>query len=60
MNEIQVVGTVLSTDQENAYDMLAMIGASAALTHLRDPLQRAARRPCASAASTANSSSTPR
>jgi len=32
MNEIQVVGTVLSVDQENAYDVLCMIGASAALT----------------------------
>jgi len=32
MNEVQVIGTVLSTDQENAYDVLAMIGASAALT----------------------------
>jgi polyribonucleotide nucleotidyltransferase len=32
MNEIQVVATVLSTDQENSYDVLAMIGASAALT----------------------------
>ena len=32
MNEVQVIATVLSTDQENAYDVLAMIGASAALT----------------------------
>ena len=32
MNEIQVVGTVLSVDQENAYDVLCMVGASAALT----------------------------
>jgi len=32
MNEIQVIGTVLSVDQENAHDILAMIGASAALT----------------------------
>jgi polyribonucleotide nucleotidyltransferase len=32
MNEVQVIGTVLSTDQETAYDVLAMIGASAALT----------------------------
>jgi polyribonucleotide nucleotidyltransferase len=32
MNETQVVGTILSVDQENAYDVLCMIGASAALT----------------------------
>ncbi|MCX6004433.1 MAG: polyribonucleotide nucleotidyltransferase, partial [Chloroflexi bacterium] len=31
-NDIQVVVTVLSTDQENAPDVLAVIGASAALT----------------------------
>jgi polyribonucleotide nucleotidyltransferase len=32
MNEVQVIGTVFSTDLENAYDVLAMVGASAALT----------------------------
>ncbi len=32
MNEVQVIGTVLSVDHENAYDVLCMIGASAALT----------------------------
>ena len=32
MNETQIVGTVLSVDHENAHDILAMIGASAALT----------------------------
>jgi polyribonucleotide nucleotidyltransferase len=32
MNEVQVIATVLSYDQEHAYDVLAMIGASAALT----------------------------
>ena len=32
MNEVHVVATVLSTDLENAYDVLASIGASAALT----------------------------
>ena len=32
MNEVQVIGTVLSVDQENAYDVLTMTGASAALT----------------------------
>jgi len=31
-NDIQVIATVLSTDQENAPDVLAVIGASAALT----------------------------
>lgn len=31
-NEVQLIATILSTDQENAYDMLAMVGASAALT----------------------------
>ena len=31
-NDIQVVATVLSTDQENGPDILAVIGASAALT----------------------------
>ena len=32
MNEVHVVATVLSVDMENAYDTLATIGASAALT----------------------------
>ena len=32
MNEVQIIGTVLSYDQDNAYDVLAMTGASAALT----------------------------
>jgi polyribonucleotide nucleotidyltransferase len=32
LNEVQVVATVLSVDQEHAHDLLAMIGASAALT----------------------------
>jgi polyribonucleotide nucleotidyltransferase len=32
MNEVQIVATVLSVDHENAYDVLAMLGASAALT----------------------------
>ena len=32
MNEVQVIGTVLSFDQDNAYDVLTMTGASAALT----------------------------
>jgi len=32
LNEVHVVATVLSTDRENAYDVLASIGASAALT----------------------------
>jgi polyribonucleotide nucleotidyltransferase len=32
MNETQVIATVMSVDQENAHDVLAMVGASAALT----------------------------
>ena len=31
-NEVQVVATVISVDHENAHDVLAMLGASAALT----------------------------
>jgi polyribonucleotide nucleotidyltransferase len=31
-NEVQVIATVLSVDHENAHDVLAMLGASAALT----------------------------
>jgi polyribonucleotide nucleotidyltransferase len=31
LNEVQIVATVLSVDHENAHDVLAMIGASAAL-----------------------------
>jgi polyribonucleotide nucleotidyltransferase len=31
-NEVQLVATILSTDQENSYDMLALIGASTALS----------------------------
>ena len=49
MNEVQVVATMLSVDQENAYDVLAMIGASAALTiseiPFLGPARRRARRP---------------
>jgi polyribonucleotide nucleotidyltransferase len=36
-NEVQIVATVLSADQENDPDILAMIGASAALTISRIP-----------------------
>ncbi len=32
MNEVQIIGTVLSFDQDSAYDVLTMTGASAALT----------------------------
>ena len=32
MNEVQIIGTVLSYDQDNSYDVLIMTGASAALT----------------------------
>ena len=44
MNEVHVVATVLSVDLENAYDVLATLGASAALTHQRDPVRRPGRR----------------
>jgi polyribonucleotide nucleotidyltransferase len=39
-SEIQVIATVLSMDQENDPDMLAMIGASAALGNFRYPVCR--------------------
>ena len=39
MNEVQIVGTVLSVDHENAHDILTMIGASAALTVSEIPFQ---------------------
>jgi polyribonucleotide nucleotidyltransferase len=39
MNEVQIVGTVLSVDHENAHDILTMIGASAALTISEIPFQ---------------------
>ncbi|MEK6537456.1 MAG: polyribonucleotide nucleotidyltransferase, partial [Actinomycetota bacterium] len=38
-NETQIIATILSTDQENAYDMLAMLGASAALSISEIPFQ---------------------
>jgi polyribonucleotide nucleotidyltransferase len=57
-NEIQVIATVLSMDQENDPDVLAMIGASAALQVSTFPLPAPSLR-CASAGSTASSSSTP-
>ena len=52
-NETQVVCTVLSHDLENDPDIVAMIGASAALTHLRHPVPRARSPARASAISTA-------
>jgi polyribonucleotide nucleotidyltransferase len=57
-DDIQIVITVLSTDQENQTDVLGTFAASCALT-ISDPV-RARSAPCASAASTASSSSTPR
>ncbi len=39
MNEVHVVATVLSVDLENAHDLLATIGASAALTLSEIPFQ---------------------
>lgn len=38
-NEVQLIATILSTDQENAYDILALNGASAALTISEIPFQ---------------------
>ncbi len=38
-NEVQLIATILSTDQENAYDVLALNGASAALTISEVPFQ---------------------
>ncbi|MHB1412026.1 MAG: polyribonucleotide nucleotidyltransferase [Thermoleophilia bacterium] len=38
-NEVQLIATILSTDQENAYDILALNGASAALTISEVPFQ---------------------
>ena len=37
MNEVHIVATTLSSDRENAYDVLASIGASAALTISKIP-----------------------
>ena len=38
-NETQIIATILSTDQENAYDILALVGASTALTLSEIPFQ---------------------
>ena len=57
-NETQVICTVLAHDQENDPDIVAMIGASAALTHLGHPVPRADRAAPASATRTASSCST--
>ena len=38
-NETQIIATILSTDQENAYDVLALTGASTALTISEVPFQ---------------------
>ena len=43
-DDIQLVITVLSTDQENEPDVLGTIAASAALTHQRDPVRGSRRR----------------
>ena len=43
-NETQIIATVISFDQENDADVLALTGASAALMRLRHPLQRPHRR----------------
>ncbi len=39
MNEVHIVATVLSVDFENSYDVLATLGASAALTLSRIPFE---------------------
>ena len=59
-DDVQIVLTVLSTDQENNPDILGTIAASAALTHQRDPVPGPHRLPSASDASAASSWSTPR
>ncbi|MHB1390457.1 MAG: polyribonucleotide nucleotidyltransferase [Thermoleophilia bacterium] len=38
-NETQLIATILSTDQENSYDMLALLGASTALSISEVPFQ---------------------
>ncbi|MBE0429505.1 MAG: polyribonucleotide nucleotidyltransferase [Thermoleophilia bacterium] len=38
-NEVHLIATILSTDQENAYDVLALIGASGALSISEVPFQ---------------------
>ncbi|MHB1056096.1 MAG: polyribonucleotide nucleotidyltransferase, partial [Thermoleophilia bacterium] len=38
-NEVQLIATILSTDQENSYDVLAMLGASMALSISEVPFQ---------------------
>ena len=40
-NDVQVIVTVLSADQENDPDVLAIVGASAALMHVRDSVSTA-------------------
>ena len=57
-DDVQLVITVLSTDQENDPDVLGTIAASAALTISEIPFNGPDRRPSASAGSTASSSST--
>ena len=54
-DDVQVVLTVLSTDQENDPDIIGTIAASAALTISEIPFHGPGRAPCASAASTASS-----
>ena len=53
-NETQVVGTDAGHDLENDPDIVAMVGRSAALTHLRHPVHGPDRRAPASATSTAS------
>ena len=59
-NETQVIVTVLSHDMENDPDILALVAASAALTHVRRARSRARSAPPASASSTTNTCSTRR
>jgi len=53
-NEVQVQSILLSADGQNDPDMLALVGASAALMLKRYSVGRAARRPSASVASKAS------
>ncbi|RPJ47237.1 MAG: polyribonucleotide nucleotidyltransferase [Candidatus Latescibacterota bacterium] len=40
LNEVQIIATVLSTDQENAPDVLALVGASAAVALSSIPIEK--------------------
>ena len=60
MHETQVACFILSADQENDADVLALLGASVALKHVQDPVQHRGRGACGSGASRGTGCSTPR